>query len=143
MSTQTSQLLQECNSGCKMAVYSMNQVIEFVKEDALEKMIEKYKYSHELLEEETSKLLKEHGKEEKEPGIMATAFSWLSTETKLVMKNSDNQIAKVLMDGCEMGIQSITEDMHKCSEASKDAKKIAEKLIKLEEEMRKELKEFL
>ena len=59
-------------------------------EDATEglKLIEKYKYSHENLEEESSELLKQMGKAEKEPGMMATAFSWLSTETKLIMKNT-------------------------------------------------------
>ena len=143
MNTHTLQLLQECNSGCKMAIYSMNQVIEYVKDDALEKLIEKYRYSHEMLEEESSKLLQESGKEEKDPGMMATAFSWLSTETKLIMKNSDNEITKVLMDGCNMGIQSITEYVNKCQEASKEATHLAEKLVKLEEEFMKELKKFL
>ena len=139
----TKKLLQECNSGCKMAIYSMDQVLEYVGDAKLKNMIEKYKYSHQNLEEETSEQLKQEGEEEKEPGMMATAFSWLSTETKLIMKNSDNQITKVLMDGCNMGIQTISEAMNKHPEASKDAKKSAEKLVHLEEEFMKELKTFL
>ena len=75
--------------------------------------------------------------------MVATAFSWLSTETKLIMKNSDNQITKVLMDGCNMGIQSISEEMNKYPEASKEAKKLADKLVRLEEEFMQELKSFL
>ena len=65
----TQQLIQECNSGCKMAIYSMNQVIEYVGNENLKKLIEKYKYSHENLEEESSELLQKMGKEEKEPEI--------------------------------------------------------------------------
>ena len=61
----TQQLVQECNSGCKMAIYSMNQVIEYVGDEKLKKLIEKYKYSHENLEEESSELLKQMGKGEK------------------------------------------------------------------------------
>ena len=36
----TQQLVQECNSGCKMAIYSMNQVIEYVGDEKLKKLIE-------------------------------------------------------------------------------------------------------
>ena len=139
----TQELLQECNSGCKMAIRSMKQVMEYVGDEKLKRLIEKYKYSHENLEEESSELLKEVGKEEKDPGMMATAFSWLSTETKLVMNNSDNEITHILMDGCNMGIQSIGEFSNKYAGASKEAKKIADKLIQLEEEFMQELKKFL
>ena len=139
----TKKLLQECNSGCKMAIYSMDQVLEYVGDEKLRNLIEKYKYSHQNLEEETGEQLNQAGEEEKELGMMATAFSWLSTETKLIMKNSDNQITKVLMDGCNMGIQTISEAMNKYPEAGKEAKKSAEKLVHLEEDFMKELKTFL
>ena len=59
------------------------------------------------------------------------------------MKNSDNQIAKVLMDGCNMGIQSIGEYMNEYTGASEEAKKIAKKLVKLEENFMSDLKKFL
>jgi len=143
MKMDTQQLVQECNSGCKMAIHSMDQVIEYVGDPKLKKLIEKYKYSHENLEEESSELLKQIGKEEKEPGIVAAAFSWLSTETKLVLKKSDNEIVKIMMDGCNMGIQSIGEEMNKFPDASKEAKKLADKLIRLEEEFMLELKLYL
>ena len=143
MTVHTLHLLEECNSGCKMAIRSMDQVLEYVEDEKLEQVIETCKYAHEQLEEESAKLLEECGKEEKDPGVIVTAFSWISTETKLVMKNSDNQIAKVLMDGCNMGIQSIGEYMNEYTGASEEAKKIAKKLIKLEEGFMSDLKKFL
>ena len=143
MTVHTQHLLEECNSGCKMAIRSMEQVSEYVEDEKLEQVIESCKCAHEKLEEESGKLLEECGKEEKEPGMIATAFSWISTETKLAMKNSDNQIAKVLMDGCNMGIQSIGEYMNEYKGASEEAKKIAKKLVKLEENFMSDLKKFL
>ena len=59
------------------------------------------------------------------------------------MKNSDSQIAKVLMDGCNMGIQSLSEYRNEYTGASEEAKKIAEKLISLEEDFMSGLKKFL
>lgn len=143
MTAHTQHLLEECNSGCKMAIRSMEQVLEYVEDEKLEQVIETCKYAHEQLEEESEKLLEESGKEGKEPGAIATAFSWISTETKLMMKSSDNQIAKVLMDGCNMGIQSIGEYMNEYTGATEEAKKTAKKLIKLEEDFMGDLKKFL
>lgn len=143
MTMHTQHLLEECNAGCKMAIRSMDQVLEYVEDEKLEQVIETCKYFHEQLEEESSKMLEACGKAEKDPGVIATTFSWISTETKLMMKNSDNQIAKVLMDGCNMGIQSVGEYMNEYTGASEDAKKLAKKLIRLEEELMSELKKFL
>ena len=143
MTVHTQHLLEECNSGCKMAIRSMDQVLEYVEDEKLEQVIETCKHAHEQIEEKSGKLLEECGKEEKEPGAIATAFSWISTETKLVMKNSDSQIAKVLMDGCNMGIQSLSEYRNEYTGASVEAKKIAEKLISLEEDFMSGLKKFL
>lgn len=139
----TQLLLQECNAGCKMAGKSMEQVCDFVKDDRLKKMIEKYQEEHKKLEKETSELLKQIGKEEKAPGVVATAFAWITTETKLMMDDSDHDISKILMDGCNMGIQSIAECVNKYAGASKEAKKTADHLISMEEAFMQELKKYL
>ena len=39
--------------------------------------------------------------------MMAAAFSRMSTGMKMLMKDDNRQAAKILMDGCNMGIQSI------------------------------------
>ena len=75
--------------------------------------------------------------------MMASAFAWITEETKMMLKDDNNQIAKLMMDGSNMGIQSISEEVNKYPEASKEAKKLADKLIRLEEEFMQELKAFL
>ena len=47
------------------------------------------------------------------------------------------------MNGCNMGIQSIREQMSKYKGAEEDAVKLANKLIKLEEDMFSDAKEFI
>lgn len=37
--------------------------------------------------------------------MMAAAFSRMSTGMKMLMKDDNRQAAKILMDGCNMGIQ--------------------------------------
>ena len=58
----------------------MNQVREYVMDEKLAKVLKEYDEKHKKLEKETSKLLAEFGKDEKEPEKIATAFSWISTE---------------------------------------------------------------
>lgn len=143
MEEATKKLLEECTAGCKMAIHSMEQVKEYVKEDKLLELMESYMQKHRELEKEAASLLKESKTPEKEPGVMAIAFSWVTTEMKLMLREDSGQIAKLMMNGCNMGIQSISEQQNKYTEASKEAKDVAKKLVKIEEDFMKEMKEFL
>lgn len=137
------ELLQECNSGEKMAISSMNQVLGFVKDEKLRNVIDKYKRKHEELERECEKLLAECKEEGKEPGIVATAFSTISTNIKLALNEDDSKIAEIMMDGCNMGIKSVCKYQNECLEVSKESKSHAEQLVRTEEEFMKELKSFV
>ncbi|MDD6036110.1 MAG: hypothetical protein PUC30_07985 [Lachnospiraceae bacterium] len=143
MQEDTRRLLQECNSGCKMAINSMQQIQDYVTDEGLATLIRESTERHEKLEAESTKLLEENGEYEKEPGVMASAMSWLSTEMKMLVKRSDTEVAKIMMDGCNMGIQSIVEKSHEYANASEESKKLAERLVKEEELFMRDLKEYL
>ena len=143
MNEHTRKLLEECNSGCKMAVDSMDQALGYTKDENLETLLQLYKEKHERLEDETASLLADVGYSEKEPGVMASAFAWITAETKLMWEDDNNQIAKLMMNGANMGIQSITEYRHKYGDADEKSQAIAKKLVRVEEEFLQELKRFL
>lgn len=143
MQENTKKLLEECNSGCKMAIESMDQVGQYVTDDKLKGVIQDYNTRHKKLESESSRLLAQEGQEEKEPGVFASTFSWLTTEMKMMAKDDNKQAAKIMMNGCNMGIQSITETMHQCKDASNESMSLAKKLVCTEEEFMGEMKKFL
>lgn len=143
MEDDTRKLLEECNSGCRMGVNSIEQVSEYVKNEDLNEVIAKYKSKNQKLEQKSSEMLKEYGETGKNPGAAASAFSWITTEMKLMLKDDSSQIAKLLMDGCNMGIQSISEYQNQYKQASKESIGLAKDLVKTEEEFMKELKQFL
>lgn len=143
MEEQTITLLKECNSGCKMAINSIGRLKEYVRNAVLNEMLEAYKKQHKELEEESARLLGEEGEGEKQPDLMASAFSWLTTEVKLMVQDDSSQIAKILMNGCNMGIQSVSECMNKCPEASHASTSVAKKLVKCEEKLMEDVKKFL
>lgn len=61
----------------------------------------------------------------------------------MMMREDSTQITKIIMNGCNMGIQKIGEKINQYDQASEDARKLGRKLIKVEEELMSEVKEFL
>ena len=51
MDEQTRKLLEECTSGCKMAVSSIQQILEFTQDSALQKILNKYIEQHTHLQQ--------------------------------------------------------------------------------------------
>lgn len=143
MEDHTIRLLQECSKGCKMGIKSIEQVNEYVSDSKLRRIIDKYKDEHRRIESEADHLLMWHGQDSKPPEKMATAMSWISTEMKMMMRDDDKQAAKIMMDGCNMGIQSICGFMNQYSGASKSSIALAKDLVKIEEEFRDEMKAYV
>ena len=136
-------LLKEVDSGCLMAINSFQQLEEYEMPQGLFQLISKYKAKHDELQKESSQLLHEYHETDKQPGMMASAMSWLTTEMKMMIHEDSTQICKIIMNGCNMGIQKISEKLHQHEHASEDAKKVTKKLIQIEEELMSEVKEYL
>jgi hypothetical protein len=67
----------------------------------------------------------------------------MKTNMKLAMKESDQTIADLMTDGCDMGIKSLNKYLNEYEAAEEFAKDICKKLIKLEEKLRSEVKNYL
>ena len=143
MDEQTRKLLEECSSGCKMAVNSLDQITGYIKDSDLKKLVENYISRHKDLEAEAVKALQDSGNDAKDPGALSSAFAWFTTEMKLTFNDDNTRIAKLLMDGCNMGIQTLGERMNTLNQADSSALALARKIIKAEQELMKELQAFL
>lgn len=105
--------------------------------------MDSYKGKHKELNQDAVRLLDAAGKSDKEPKAAASVFSWITTEMKMMLKGDAHQAAKLMMDGCNMGIQSISEHQNQYTAAEDEAKNLAEKLVKIEEDFMEEMKPFL
>jgi len=143
MNEDTITLLKECNSGCKSATNSMEQVMQYVDNKQLRELIDKYNKQHISLGDELHTLLNQMGKNEMDPDVIGKTFAWFTTEVKLMIKNDTHEITKLMMDGCNMGIQSVSEYINKCKNASKESMTLAKRIVKIEQEFMDELKGFI
>ena len=143
MGEQTRKLLEECSKGCKMAAESIDQIREHIKDRKMQELVSGYRKKHRDLEREADRLLAEEGEEEPQAGLAVSAMSWITTNVKLLIDESGSQIAKLLMDGCNMGIQSISEHRNQYKHASRESMDLANELVGIEGDFMWELKYFL
>ena len=144
MSTeQTIKLLQEVNSGTQMAVDAIDEILEKVQDQKLADILSKSKAAHEQLGDETHELLQNYNDPPKDPGMIAKSMSWLKTNTKMLMDESDQTVADLITDGCNMGIKTIYRHLNEYNEAGENVQKLAKDLIRLEEDLRKDLGAYL
>ena len=104
----TIKLLRECDAGIKMGTASIADVLDKVNDTKLKEMLENCKDQHQDLQKELESLLEEFHDDGKEPNPMAQGMSWIKTNVKLAMNDSDATIAELMTDGCDMGIKSLS-----------------------------------
>ena len=74
---------------------------------------------------------------------MAKAFSWMTSQMKMMVKGDTHQAASILTDGCNMGIKSLNEYRNQYKDADEKTMKICDKLIQMEKEFMGDLEKFL
>ena len=99
----TVRLLQECDAGAKMAVASIDEILERVSDRNMKELLQESKNHHEKLKDEICCALSEHGSQEKEPAPVARGMSWIKTNMKMSMDNSDATVADLIILGLHIG----------------------------------------
>lgn len=139
----TIKLLRECDAGVKMGVSSIDDVLEYVNSDELKKLLTDCKEEHEKLDRELQELLDKYKDEGKEPAAIAKGMSWMKTNMKLAINESDYTIADLMTDGCNMGVKSLNKYLNKYEAADEVTKDITKRLINLEEKLAVDIRKFL
>ncbi len=143
MDEQTRKLLEECSIGCEMGADSMKQIRPYIRDENLKELTDRYIERHEELQSEAAAMLSDGGFEPREPGTAASAFSWFTTELKLTFSDDNHQIAKLLIDGCNMGIKTLSEHLNTLNQADRKASALTQKILKAEETLMKEARAYL
>ena len=141
----TIKLLKECDAGSKMAVTSINDVLDDVQDEKLKKLLIESKEHHEKLGNELHSQLNKNCADGKEPNMMARSMSWMKTNVKLGMGTEDNDkiIADLMTDGCNMGVKSLNKYLNQYKNADEVSQKLCMRLIKIEEKLCEELEDYL
>ncbi len=139
----TIKLLRECDAGIKMGVASIEDVLDYVSNIDLKKHLDRCKNDHEKLENQIQLLLDKYHDDGKDPNAMAKSMSWLKTNMKLAVNESDGTVADLITDGCNMGVKSLSRYLNQYKAADETSKQITKRLIELEEHLAHSVRPFL
>ena len=139
----TIRLLRECDAGIKMGVSSIEDVVNHVTDKTFREKLVNCKWEHEKLRQEIDKLLDKYHDDGKEPNPIAKGMSWMKTDMKLNMEDSDKTVADLMTDGCNMGVKSLSKYLNKYEAADEVSKDIAKRLIHLEAQLAVEIRQYL
>ena len=139
----TVRLLRECDAGIKMGISSIDDVLEHVEDEKFRNNLTKCKDEHERLQTQLIGLLGKYHDEGKDPNPIAKSMSWMKTNVKLGMEESDATIAELMTDGCNMGVKSLSRYLNQYKAADEVSKDIAKKLIHLEAQLVTDIREYL
>ena len=139
----TVRLLRECDAGIRMGVDSINEVIDKVKGDGLRDTLTRCREQHESLGDEVRGLLDEYRDGGKKPNPIARTVSWIKTNVEMTMDRSDETIAALMTDGCNMGVKSLSRYLNQYAAADEQSKSIAKRLISIESDAAESLRSNL
>ena len=139
----TIKLLRECDAGIKMGVDSIGDVLSHVRKTDLRTKLSDCKAEHEKLQSEVDQLLQKYHDDGKEPNPIAKGMSWMKTNMKLGMEDSDRVVADLMTDGCNMGVKSLSKYLNQYKAADEQSKDITKRLIKLEATLTENVRPYL
>lgn len=139
----TIKLLRECDVGIKMGIIAIDEVISHIKNEEFHDKLFSYKQEYNGLQSEIQSLLDKFRDEGKNPDFIAKSMSWMKTNIKLGINESDANVADLMTDGCNMGIKTMYKILNKFQDADCDAISISKRLIALGERQVTEMRKYL
>jgi len=143
MERDTVKLLRECDAGVKMGTASIDDVLPHVQSRDFYDRLAHCKQEHNALQADIQQRLDQLGDEGKSPNPIAKGMSWMKTTVKLGMEDTDATVADLMTDGCNMGVKSLSRYLNQYKAADEDSKKIATRLIDMEQKLAVSIRQYL
>ncbi len=139
----TIRLLRECDAGVRMGVASIGDVLSHVEDPGFYKKLNDCKNQHDKLADEIQQLLDKYEDQGKAPNPIALGMSRAKTNLMLGWKDTDKTVADLMTSGCDMGVKSLNRYLNQYQAADAVSKDIAKRLIKLEEQLTTDIRQYL
>ena len=143
MTNDTIELLRECDSGVQVGVASIEDVVEKGKNEGFRSLLNSCKSEHERLRDEVQNALLQYGDDGKDPNPMAKGMSKMRTGLMTAIDGSDETVADLMTDGCNMGVKSLSRYLNQYPKADEQSKALAGRLIGLEENLAVQMRQYL
>lgn len=127
----------------EMGIVGIDDVITKVSNKDLEEFLKEQRDDYEMITKEAESILKKYGKQNEEIGVMAKVSSKIMVDMSMLKENTDNNIAKMMMEGTNKGIIALTEKINAYNNSDAEIVLLAEKFQEILEKNITELKKYL
>ena len=139
----TVRLLRECDSGIRMGIDAIEDVLKGLQAGPLHKLLSDCRDRHEALGRETDAQLHRFRDEGKSPNPLVKGMSRMKAGMKMNLEDAAHAAADLITDGCNMGVKSLSRYLNQYAAADETSKDIAKRLIGLEEQLAKDVRPWL
>lgn len=126
----------------EMGLIGIDTVIGKVENEKIAKIIHEQKREYEEILEDTKKILIKYGAKEEEIGKLKELSS-KAMASVMTMNKTDQEIAKLMMEGNQKGVAEITTLLNQYQGDDEEILKLAKRLLATEEHNREEFKQYL
>lgn len=126
-----------------MGVSAIDDVFERVQHADFQQMLQRSKREHMELKHEVGGLLNSYHDDGKDPNPIAQGMTKVKTGLKLAVDASDEMIADLITDGCDMGVKSLSRYLNQYEAADERSKDIAKRLIRIETNLAADVRTYL
>lgn len=140
------ELLEYIYKNSEMGVFTIKQMLKDLndKENKIKKLADNEMKEYNRFQDEAKKLIKKHGYELKETGIMAKIGSSMGIKKEVKKDNSDSSLAHLLTEGITMGIVDMeTKLKNYKNTVDKKIYNLGKDFLKFQQEEIEKLKEFM
>ena len=126
----------------EMGLIGIDTVIGKVENEKIAKIIHEQKREYEEILEDTKKIFIKYGAKEEEIGKLKELSS-KAMASVMTMNKTDQEIAKLMMEGNQKGVVEITTLLNQYQGDDEEILKLAKRLLATEEHNREEFKQYL
>ncbi len=135
-------LLKEISKDAKMGMDSISTVLNKVKDENFESLLNEQHKEYKNIFDRTQELLVENHEEIEDTPMMQKAMSWMGIQLNTVNDTSNSKLSDLLIQGTNMGIIKGRKLLNSIS-TTKEIKNILSDFVRLQEKNVEDLKKYL
>lgn len=136
-------LLNYIYQNAGMGIETIRKLIDMSKDEDFKKMLNSQLEEYKMICKKAEEKIEDLNKEAKDNNIFSKIGTYLIINFNTLMNKTSSNLSELLIHGSTVGIVDIIRSMKKYPNADKDVIKLANKLLKLEENNVEECKRYV
>lgn len=136
-------ILKEINKSAKTGIDGLNFTLDKVQNDGLRDLLYKERNEYENIYDRTKEILIQKNEDIEDNKTLQKVMSWMGIELNTLTNKSNSQIAKILIQGNDMGIIKGTKILNNMEFEDRQIQNILEDFVRLQQKNIDNLKKYL